>query len=620
VAESQWRRIDRWVLIMSRKDILLLCFASTLPVGCALSGITADYQTGGSSGVGVGGKQTNAGGSRSQGGSANLGGTAAKAGSSSLGGTNANGGTSNTAGSNAAGGGTAVVGGTASTGGNSAATSLLGGASSQGGTANVGGSTGVGGVTSVGGHTAATGGAFAATGGTIATTSGTVATSGGSNATTGGTVATTGGASATTGGTVAVTGGTSATTGGAVAVTGGASATGGAPSTGGTSSAPVPTAVTTGWYHSCALMSDGTARCWGSECNGILGNGISDATCTNIYDGYYPPTNKLMQMQPVAVSGISDAIAIASGSGGFSTCVITASHQVKCWGDDNDGQLGDGLTLTFSSTPVATQGINNAVAISVGKFFSCAVLTDTTVQCWGSNSGRGSLGDGTTNDSAVPVTVVVSNNSPLTNAVSVSAGRSHACAVLKDKSVWCWGKGDKGQLGNGDTTVDPSAVAIQSKFTDAKTMGAGVDITCVLTSAGGISCVGDNESGELGNGTSTDSATAVTPQGLNTSITSLDVGAYHNCAVGTDSAGNTGSMQCWGWNQYGQLGIGNSTDSATPAGIKNPTGIVNVAASTWHTCAITSGNAIYCWGNGLEGQLGLGKAASSAIPQLVTGF
>jgi alpha-tubulin suppressor-like RCC1 family protein len=232
------------------------------------------------------------------------------------------------------------------------------------------------------------------------------------------------------------------------------------------------------------------------------------------------------------------------------------------------------------------------------------------------------LGDGTTNDSAVPVTVVVSKNSPLTNAVSVSAGRYHACAVLKDKSVWCWGKGDQGQLGNGDTTLDPSAVAIQSKFTDVKTAGAGVDFTCVLTSAGAVSCVGQDQDGELGNGTASNipSVTAVTPQGLNTSITSLDVGSYYNCAVGTDSSANTGSVQCWGLNSHGQLGIGNTNDSALPAAVKNLVGVVTVAPGSWHTCAITSGHAVYCWGIGLEGELGIGKASNSAIPQLVTGF
>ena len=118
----------------------------------------------------------------------------------------------------------------------------------------------------------------------------------------------------------------------------------------------------------------------------------------------------------------------------------------RCWGNNWFGQLGDGTT-TERHTPVAVSGLSNAVAIAAGNYHTCAVLGDGTARCWGRND-YGQLGDGTTTERHTPVAV-----SGLTNAVAVSAGGDHTCAVLSDGTARCWGDNSDGQLGDG-TTAD----------------------------------------------------------------------------------------------------------------------------------------------------------------------
>ncbi|MFZ5893973.1 MAG: RCC1 domain-containing protein [Myxococcota bacterium] len=192
--------------------------------------------------------------------------------------------------------------------------------------------------------------------------------------------------------------------------------------------------LSAGYYHSCALMTNGAVRCWGYNANGQLGNG----TTTN-------------SLAPVAVSGLSGATAVASSAS--SNCAILSDTSVRCWGYNADGQLGNGNT-NDSSTPVTVTGLTGAVSIAVGPYHSCVALQDGTVSCWGLNT-YGELGNGTTTNSTTPVAVT-----GLTNATSVTVGFHHSCALLADGTAACWGYGGQGELGNGGQTDSAVPVAV----------------------------------------------------------------------------------------------------------------------------------------------------------------
>jgi alpha-tubulin suppressor-like RCC1 family protein len=197
------------------------------------------------------------------------------------------------------------------------------------------------------------------------------------------------------------------------------------------------TAVATGGYHTCAMLSDGSIQCWGNNSYGQLGNDTTTSSSV-----------------PVTVSGITNAVAVAAGYD--HTCALLSDGSVQCWGVNGDGQLGNDTTgmcsaASCSAIPVTVSGVTNASGVAAGGSYSCALLSGGSVQCWG-NNGDGQLGNGTTTSSYVPVTV-----SGVTNATAVSAS-DHTCAVLSGGSVQCWGR--NGGLGNGSMTDSTVPVTV----------------------------------------------------------------------------------------------------------------------------------------------------------------
>lgn len=376
--------------------------------------------------------------------------------------------------------------------------------------------------------------------------------------------------------------------------------------------------VSAGSYHACALISGGTVECWGDDGTGQLGNGSTT-------DSSYP----------VQVSGITSASTVSAG--GEHSCALASGGTVECWGDNYYGQLGNGSKRAYSLTPVQVSNITDATEISTGdEYFSCALVSGGTVECWGYND-YGQLGNGTTTDSSIPVTVYSSGMTPLANVTQVSAGRYFACALISDGTVWCWGDGSYGELGNGSSGSGAgSAYPVQVSGIDGTTVkataisAAGTVSACAVLSDHTVRCWGWNRSGELGNGGTADSSTPVEVEGVGGSgylngVTQVSAAADHTCAL------TGGTLECWGDNGEGELGDGVTNHSGvtkdwwgndfspTPVAVSNITSATAIGSSKGeYSCALISGGTIECWGQGGAGELGNGLDTDSWTPVQVS--
>jgi len=352
--------------------------------------------------------------------------------------------------------------------------------------------------------------------------------------------------------------------------------------------------IDAGGAHTCALASNGGVKCWGGNYSGQLGNG-----------------NNNHSYVPVNVSGLSSGVNAIS-AGGDHTCGLLTSGGVKCWGQNYDGQLGNGSYYNDSNVPVDVFGLSSGVsAISAGGDHTCALLTSGGVKCWGFNH-YGQLGDGSIANSNVPVDV-----SGLSSGVSaISAGHRHTCALLTSGGVKCWGDNWYGELGNGTWTNSYVPVNVSGLSSGVSAISAGDYHTCALTSSGGIKCWGFNWDCQLGNGSNNDSNVPVDVSGLSSGVSAISAGGYHTCALLT-----SGGVKCWGDDSDGQLGNGTWTTSCVPVNVSGLSSGVNaISAGQYHTCALTSGGGIKCWGNNGWGQLGNGTWTNSNVPVDVLGF
>lgn len=352
-------------------------------------------------------------------------------------------------------------------------------------------------------------------------------------------------------------------------------------------------AVAAGGNHTCAITSTGALKCWGSNGSGKLGD--------NSMNDHYKAT--LVQ---TLTSGV-----VAVGCGDVHTCALLTGGEVRCWGGNTFGQLGTGDN-TLSKVPTSVSGLSSgALAVSVGKDFACAIVTGGAVKCWGAND-RGQLGDGTNDNANVPVQV----NGLAHSAVALAAGTAHACALLDDASIACWGANDAGQLGDGTTDDSNQAVAVASAPANAVALASGFSHTCARTSTNEVFCWGSGASGQLGNGGNAESHSPVQVTSLSNAA-ALDNGSFHTCIVDTQ-----GGMACWGQNSSGQVGDGTTTARNVPTAVINltPAVMTDVAGGSAHTCAKTQGGNIKCWGANSRGQLGNGTNTSSATPVNVQNF
>jgi alpha-tubulin suppressor-like RCC1 family protein len=392
---------------------------------------------------------------------------------------------------------------------------------------------------------------------------------------------------------LASSGGSPPATAGGAKASGGSTGTGGTNSTGGTPSTDgypklEAKAITAGLNHTCAVLSGGAVQCWGDNQDSQLGDGTTTQSSV-----------------PVTVTGITNAVAVAAGQ--VHTCALLSGGTVQCWGGNFQGELGDGTSTEKSSVPVTVTGITNAIAVAASLNHTCAVLRSGTVQCWG-DSYWGELGNGTWTNSSLPVAVT-----GITNAITASAGWYHTCALLGDGLVSCWGDG---------STRTNSVPLPVTGVSNAFAVAAGRTHTCAVLSGGAVQCWGAFSEGDYGTSPTSGCCYGPTPvlvPGINNAIAAA---AGNGCTCAVLSGGTT---QCWGINKGGELGNGTTTDSAVPVTVTGIANALAVATNTGmvggnHSCALLVDGAVQCWGANSFGELGNGTTTDSPVPVRVIGF
>lgn len=370
-------------------------------------------------------------------------------------------------------------------------------------------------------------------------------------------------------------------------------------------------ALGAGRNHSCAIRSNGEVLCWGSGVNGQLGTGRSGIESipvpvpglSNVLDislgghscavhetgtvscwgeSWAPEAPEMgcspkpapKSASPVAVPGLTNVTSVSVGSS--FVCVRSLGGGIDCWG-------------RFSSEPVGVPGIDDAIAVSAGPDAACALRPNGEVLCW-------EYGLMPPYESSVPAPVP-----DLTDAVEVSTG-SFSCAVRETGYVVCWGSNIAG-LGDGTTTESDVPVTVTGVH-DALAVSASDRHACAMRQSGEVVCWGSNVEGQLGDGSFEDALTPVPVAGIQDAV-EVHTGSQHSCVLRS-----SGDVACWGSGFEGRLGHGSFDTFPTPVSVVGLTDAVLVRVGGGTSCAQRQSGEVVCWGRGASGELGHGGAFS----------
>ena len=358
--------------------------------------------------------------------------------------------------------------------------------------------------------------------------------------------------------------------------------------------------VVAGYGFTCRVGAGGVAHCW----EGVAAGGA---------DGGGGP--ELWSIRDVRFRSISV---------GRHVCGVAFDGAAYCVGNNDKGQLGNGSRVTSDETALPVQGGLRFASVSAGISHTCGITTAGRAYCWGDNDS-GLLGIDEEGDREVPVRVA----GGLTFK-SISAGFMHTCGLTTSGAAYCWGVNEVTELGTSTykgrwSVFKPEPVLGNHTF---ESLSAGRSHTCAVATDGGAYCWGWNQYGQIGNNfkgvidrdstelyTRTDYMVfAPTPVAGGLKFKSVSTGIYHTCGVTT-----SGAAYCWGQNAVGQLGNGTTKDSNVPVAVAGGLVFESVSTSHFHACGVTTDGSTYCWG-GVEENRGAGKKAGSTVPVRVAGL
>lgn len=410
--------------------------------------------------------------------------------------------------------------------------------------------------------------------------------------------------------------------------------------------------IATGGGHTCATRANKTLKCWGGNVDGQLGQG----DIINRGDG---AGEMGANLPPISLGTGRTATAVAAST--YHTCAVLDNGSIKCWGFIGDGRLGlvgvaetddkgDNANEMGDNLPAVDLGTGRtALDVTVGNQFSCALLDNATVKCWG-RSPDGQLGQGNVNSIGDNVNEMGDNLPAILmgagrTVTQITSGSFHSCALLDNSTVKCWGFGGAGRLGQGSAANIGSGVNQMGDNLPAINLGAGKTVkyiaagglhTCAILNDDQVKCWGEGFYGTLGQGNGTDLGDGATEMGDNLPFVNLGTGRTAKKIVASKDSNcailDNDTIKCWGRGSEGRLGYGtvnNRGDGVNEMGDNLPTvslglGFVPFSLSigavdlAFHVCVISTINAIKCWGGNATGQLGLGDVShrSDAINEM----
>jgi alpha-tubulin suppressor-like RCC1 family protein len=345
--------------------------------------------------------------------------------------------------------------------------------------------------------------------------------------------------------------------------------------------------------HACAVKSGGTVWCWGANDSRQLGDANG-------------PSQPAVSGTPLQVPDITDAVAVVAG--GAHSCALKKTGTLVCWGANDHGQLGVGTVNNEPLPPTTVVGLVNVTSVTAGTAHTCALTASGIVSCWGLND-VGQLGLGSAS-AAVSSPTPVLLDGPASAASAVTAGGRHTCALGTDGSLQCWGSNFFGQVGVGFDDAGQAGTnhLLPQMVRSARVteVSAGYVHTCAVVEGSGVSCWGFNYFGTLGDHSTGNKGlpggTTVAPGGA--TLSGISSGRFHTCALD----GTSGSPYCWGDNHAGEVHASTTSVSIDPVLITNPFPALSIHAGFDMTCARVKEGPPLCWGSNQHGELGRGNA------------